>query len=624
MFDDVGASDFAAAFIEQLYRDGITSGCGGGDYCPDDSVTRAQMAVFLMRAKWGVNFFVYTPPPAVGLFTDVPVDFWAAGWIEALASDGITAGCGDGKYCPNDPVTRAQMAVFMVRALPEISEATKMEFVVDVPENTPVEDSIYLQSGQSNLASFPLDKVGENRWSVTISQAELIASGARYHTGTLELEYAYTRGMDGNNHYLGGEFFDSDPFEDDWTIYRSATFSAGTSKEDTVLRWRFSPADGESQPTIPSGVEPFVARLDGAEFQTGTQIADYWPWFFPEDERSGRFLVESTSRAIKAANSRWVQIAPPWDVERVFPSPVLHAHTGYAPHADGSPGVPSYQDGDLRRHIRNLKSHGFNVILRPSICCNGPVPDDIADADPAWWDAWFSELARFIQFHAQIAEEEGVSAIVIFLGWDITLASTSAPVDHVQRWEALATAWKSVYSGPVGYEVISGGPCCPNQPVWDYVVGAERIKHVFDFLGVSIWSGIAADADASQQTLDANAEALFANTIDPIYADSGLPIIIPSLHFASYDGGAMNAATEEPAGAIFSPESDTDLTYDGIEQAMAMKAVLKAISSRPHITGLYSFHYNWVATPLDPGPSVRGKPAERLLADWYDSINQQN
>jgi hypothetical protein len=251
------------------------------------------------------------------------------------------------------------------------------------------------------------------------------------------------------------------------------------------------------------------------------------------------------------------------------------------------------------------------------------VPDDVADADPAWWDAWFSELARFIQFHAQIAEEEGVSAIVIFLGWDITLASTSAPVDNVQRWEALATAWKSHYSGPVGYEVISGGPCCPNEPVWDYVVGVERIKHVFDFLGVSIWSGIAAEADASQQTLDANAEALFANTIDPIYADSGLPIIIPSLHFASYDGGAMNTETE-PALEVFFPESATDLTYDGIEQAMAMKAVLKAVSSRPHITGLYSFHYNWVATPLDPGPSVRGKPAERLLADWYDSINQQN
>ncbi len=49
MFVDVGASDFAAAFIEQLFADGITGGWGNGNYCPDNPVIRAQMAVFLVR-----------------------------------------------------------------------------------------------------------------------------------------------------------------------------------------------------------------------------------------------------------------------------------------------------------------------------------------------------------------------------------------------------------------------------------------------------------------------------------------------------------------------------------------------------------------------------------------------
>ena len=113
VFMDVAATDFAASFIEQLFLDGITSGCGGNNYCPNDAVTRAQMAVFLLRAMHGSS---YTPPPATGIFGDVDLSYWAVAWIEQLAAESITGGCGGGNYCPADPVTRAQMAVFLVRA----------------------------------------------------------------------------------------------------------------------------------------------------------------------------------------------------------------------------------------------------------------------------------------------------------------------------------------------------------------------------------------------------------------------------------------------------------------------------------------------------------------------------
>jgi hypothetical protein len=49
MFNDVPASSPFCPWIEELVRRGITSGCGGGNYCPSASVTRAQMAVFLVR-----------------------------------------------------------------------------------------------------------------------------------------------------------------------------------------------------------------------------------------------------------------------------------------------------------------------------------------------------------------------------------------------------------------------------------------------------------------------------------------------------------------------------------------------------------------------------------------------
>ncbi|MGE5463904.1 MAG: S-layer homology domain-containing protein, partial [Syntrophothermus sp.] len=115
VFGDVPASYWASSFIERLYNAGITGGCTTSplNYCPGNTVTRAQMAIFLLRAKYGAN---YTPPAATGTFADVPISNPAAPWIEQLAKDGITGGCGGGNYCPNNPVTRAQMAIFLLRA----------------------------------------------------------------------------------------------------------------------------------------------------------------------------------------------------------------------------------------------------------------------------------------------------------------------------------------------------------------------------------------------------------------------------------------------------------------------------------------------------------------------------
>jgi hypothetical protein len=112
LFLDVPTNHWAAAWIERLAAEGITSGCGGGNYCPGQPVTRDQMAVFLLKAKHGTS---YSPPAASGVFLDVPTNYWAAAWIERLAAEGITGGCGGGNYCPATPVTRDQMAVFLLK-----------------------------------------------------------------------------------------------------------------------------------------------------------------------------------------------------------------------------------------------------------------------------------------------------------------------------------------------------------------------------------------------------------------------------------------------------------------------------------------------------------------------------
>jgi hypothetical protein len=114
-FADVPVTHFAWAAVEATYAAGVTSGCATSPlrFCPDANVNRAQMAVFLLVAKEGP---AYVPPPAQGLFQDVPASDPFARWIEELANRGIAAGCSANPplYCPANPTTRAQMAPLLL------------------------------------------------------------------------------------------------------------------------------------------------------------------------------------------------------------------------------------------------------------------------------------------------------------------------------------------------------------------------------------------------------------------------------------------------------------------------------------------------------------------------------
>ena len=174
-FSDVPQGSLFDVLISKLVAGNITAGVGGGNYGPGNNVTRQQMAVFLLKAKHGAlllrrrrarsvfndvpcasTFAPWIEParrgghhrrlrrrqllpaqpgparpdgglsaegqvrldlhaPAVhGDFADVPALPPFADWIEHLAAEGITGGCGGGNYCPLNNNTRGQMAAFLV------------------------------------------------------------------------------------------------------------------------------------------------------------------------------------------------------------------------------------------------------------------------------------------------------------------------------------------------------------------------------------------------------------------------------------------------------------------------------------------------------------------------------
>jgi hypothetical protein len=129
-FADVPAGHWAAAQIENLRAYGITNGCGGNNFCPTDPITRAEMAKFLEltfrviefnvpgAVYWNVNQNIFSPGFT---FIDVPAEHWANIWIEELFFDGMTTGCTRDNlnlyFCPDDDLSRAQMAKFLVTAI---------------------------------------------------------------------------------------------------------------------------------------------------------------------------------------------------------------------------------------------------------------------------------------------------------------------------------------------------------------------------------------------------------------------------------------------------------------------------------------------------------------------------
>ncbi len=126
-FSDIDTEAYYYEAVETLHQRCVTDGCGGDEFCPGQSLTRAQGAAFVSRAfnlddsnpcavPGGCS-----PQPAFdaqnSLFSDFPTDEFGYDEAELIYDEGITQGCTDEEFCPKCPTTRRQMVSFLVRGL---------------------------------------------------------------------------------------------------------------------------------------------------------------------------------------------------------------------------------------------------------------------------------------------------------------------------------------------------------------------------------------------------------------------------------------------------------------------------------------------------------------------------
>lgn len=136
-FDDIIGNTFETD-IDWANVVGVTKGCNPPDntlFCPDDVVTRGQMAAFLTR-------YLDLPPPSEDYFADDQGSTFEDD-INRLAEAGITKGCNppaNDRFCPSDSVSRAQMAAFLVRSF-DLRDTSHPGFA-DVPGTNTFHDDI--------------------------------------------------------------------------------------------------------------------------------------------------------------------------------------------------------------------------------------------------------------------------------------------------------------------------------------------------------------------------------------------------------------------------------------------------------------------------------------------------
>jgi hypothetical protein len=488
-----------------------------------------------------------------------------------------------------------------------------MTVTVDVPLNTPGEDTVYFQSGP--FVAWPMEPVDDDTWTITLREIDLVNAaygegesyrGPSFDRGANTVSYAFTRGWG----YLGAEALvdegDQDTF---WAVTREVRFVPGTAHHDTVDRWRWLPPDDALLPTYDPDVKGWQPRAGGAEFQAGVFLADVW-------DDTMTVLTGPTNRAAKeGARATWVQLAPPWDYREVDPLPVI---------SNQGVEVPAYADEeDLRKHIREIKASGLKVILEPQVCCNTSFEMELGED---WYREWFDQYEAFLLYHARIAADEGVDAMILDWSGGHIGALPGSPGAYPwfeERWRQLMAGARAVYRGPIGHTLLLAQPVGVHGPPWPYGE-LTTILDLFDYLGVSIWAGLAEGNDDSYAEIAERVESLFDADLLPVYQETGKPMILASVAYGSYDGGAQSKlGVYDVALEAYHPEQATRLVYDPIEQAMVFDAIMQAVAQRPYIVGIYPFLYQYIALPLSPDYSVRGKPAEQVIAAWYELAARQ-
>ncbi|MDQ7816892.1 MAG: T9SS type A sorting domain-containing protein [Melioribacteraceae bacterium] len=459
-------------------------------------------------------------------------------------------------------------------------------FKLTTETHTPVDETVVLQlSMVFGCPSFPMEKISENEWQTVVSLP----------SNSVGL-YKYCR----NYMPLGAE----EEWEERATVcsgcggcgYRELRLTPTvTIVEDTVKKWRWWPVDG-IVPEI-NTTEHLFARPDflpQSSFQCGVQLPDFWWSIFSP-------VVKPTlDRIVRYTNANWVEYTPVPEITQVYPTPIIVR--------EGHNGTP---EAELIKIITESHKRGLKVFLYllPWML---NVQDNFPERhDREWWIAYEAQWRPIMLYYARIAQQYDVEMLSFYTPKHRPASHAEYPVID-SLFQSLLHDVRSLYTGKVG---IDYNHMLPDMDI--YAKGDYLVFGLFDSWPFRL-------SDSKEPTVSEMLDSLRSGLdymLKPVAEKYGKAFILQAIAASSYDGSVLGTPYWETL--LYWEPDDPNYPVDLQEQADAFEAILQAISERDWIKGAYSFNYNYWNS-LDKAPSIRSKPAEKVLAKWWRWIHPDN
>ncbi len=461
-------------------------------------------------------------------------------------------------------------------------------FEVDVPQDTPISDAIYIQFNSFGWTEpLPMWKVGTNRWAYKLyGPLNILGS----------FTYRYCRNAQCNS-------------ADDASTAGEAAHGknitpAITAQDilDTVNKWTWFQPQSASlvQTNIPARGTGFVA---GVEFQR---------YYDPAMQVFTRSALDN----IHALGGNWVFLSPSWTY--VSNNPLVFTQ---------QPGNDPFVK-DTTETVAYARSLNLNVALSPQPRFTNTADEfwKTAPRDSTWWDSWFNHYRAFAVNFADMATKADAQTVILGGDWiaptlpNGKLADGSpsgVPADAEARWLAIVAEVRQHYAGLVLFALPYTNTDI--QPPINLLNSTDGVY--------LLWFARVSDASTSPNMGDMTAEVgrLLDQNIFPVYTQINKPVIL-GLSYPSSSYSATGCIPNPSGGcldwtALNRPNADiTNVSLDMQQQFSIYDAVLNAINGRAWVSGIVSRGYFPPAALQDKSASVHGKPTADLLWYWFPRL----
>jgi hypothetical protein len=451
-------------------------------------------------------------------------------------------------------------------------------FEVTVPANTPPGDIVSIQFNPYGWTEpIPMWPLGNNKWVYKLfSPLNMLGT----------FGYRFCR-----NDQCGSA-------DDQATIglyIQGRTVSTSLTPEDiqdSVNGWAWLP---ESEPATIVAL-PVTSRgtsfWAGVEFERGYDPS-WQPWFY------------QAMLNVQGLGANWLILTPTWTVTRTDPF-------GFSPF----PGKDPLWN-DVVGMISQARVLNLNVALFPQV--HLPASESkwwsTAPKSPAWWGEWFADYRSFAIYHADLAAQNGVQALVLGGDWisPALPGSDTVPGDAESRWRTVIADVRTRFKGQVYLAIPYRGSPFALPAFVDSMDGVYIL-----------WSAPLAKAGetATPDAMAVEAGRLLDTDILPAMTAAQKTGVI-ALAYPSANGVTSGCVPAPQGGcldalALARPNADIpSVTLDLHGQADAYQALMIAVNQRSWLSGVVSRGYYPPVTLVDKSASIRGKPAADIVWYWF-------